>query len=169
MYLDGIQVYNLDNGQKLWNANYENDMQGSNGGLFNRNTRSKIYRTIAEPLFTQDAVYIVMLGTRDRTKYVEKHDLETGKLLWASEKITGAFSMPNIYKAGDKVVLQVGGKVQVQEFRLEQSSASGLSMLGGGGAIKQWVPYIYWDYKAQKNSVLCIDDKTGQTSWRSEK
>jgi hypothetical protein len=173
MYLDGLQVYNIENGQKLWEARYENDMAGSNGGLLSGGKRSKIYRTLADPLFTDDAVYIVMLGTRDRTKYVEKHDLESGKLLWASEKITGAFCMPNIYRTGDRVMVQVGGKVQVQEFRLETVTTTGSSLMAiggvGGGSVKQWVPYIYWDYKAQKNSVLALDDKTGTTAWRSEK
>lgn len=176
MYLDGMNVYDYNTGQKIWNANYENDMQGANGGLLSGGKRSKIYRTLADPLFTNDAVYLVMLGGRDRTKYVEKHDLNSGKLLWASEKITGAFCMPNIYKAGDKIMVQVGGKVQVQEYRLEESSGSAglgaamaLGGFGGGGKVKQWVPYIYWDYRNQKNSVLCLDDKTGQTAWRSER
>lgn len=173
MYLDGMNVYDYKTGQKLWAVNYENDMAGSNGGLFSGGKRSKIYRTIADPIFTDDAVYIVILGTRDRTKYVEKHDLNSGKLLWASEKITGAFCMPNIYKANDKILVQVGGKVQVQEFRLEEASSglsAGMALGGfGGGSAKQWVPYIYWDYKNQKNSVLCLDDATGKTAWRSEK
>jgi hypothetical protein len=180
MYLDGLQVYNIDNGQKLWEARYENDMEGGSGGigsgLLKGNKRAKIYRTLADPLFTENAVYLVMLGTRDRTKYVEKHDLESGKLLWASEKITGALCMPHIYKVGNKILVQVGGKVQVQELRYEESaSGSALSAgmalggLGGGGAVKSWVPYIYWDYKAQKNSVLALDDASGATSWRSEK
>lgn len=174
MYLDGMNVYDYNTGQKIWSVNYENDMAGANGGLFSGGKRSKIYRTIADPLFTEDAVYIVILGTRDRTKFVEKHDLNSGKLIWASEKITGAFCMPNIYKANDKIMVQVGGKVQVQEYRLEDvSSGFGAAMslggFGGGGTVKQWVPYIYWDYKNQKNSVLCLDDKTGTTAWRSEK
>ena len=176
LYLDGMNVYDYNTGQKLWEATYENDMGGSNGGLFSGGKRSKIYRTIADPLFTDDAVYIVMLGTRDRTKYVEKHDLASGKLLWASEKITGAFCMPNISKNGDKIMVQVGGKVQVQEFRLEETSTSAgigagmaLAGFGGGGGGKSWVPYVYWDYKNQKNSVLALDDKNGTTAWRSEK
>ena len=173
MYLDGIQVYNSNNGQKLWEVTYENDMKGANGGLFSGGKKSKIYRTIAEPLFTDNAVYIVMLGARDRTKYVQKHDLNSGKLLWASEKITGAFCMPNIYKIGNRVLVQVGGKVQVQELRLEEVTSglsAGMALGGfGGGSAKQWVPYIYWDYKAQKSSVLSLDDSTGLTVWRSEK
>jgi hypothetical protein len=169
MYMNGLAVYNYENGQKLWESVYENDMDGGSGlKLLGNQKRSKIYRTVADPLFTDDAVYLVILGGRDRTKFVEKHDLETGKLLWASEKITGAFSMPNIYKAGDKIMVQVGGKVQVQEFRLEESSG-GMALGGFGGTSKNWVPYIYWDYKNQKNSVLCLDDATGKTAWRSEK
>lgn len=162
MYLNGLQVYNINNGQKLWEAIYENDMDGGKG-LFSNTKNKKYYRTIADPIFEENAVYLVMLGTRDRTKYVEKHDLESGKLLWASEKITGAFSMPNLYKAGDKIVLQIGGKVQVQEYRMETRSSP------MGGTYRESVPYIYWDYKAQKNGVFAIDDKTGLTSWRSEK
>lgn len=171
MYLDGMNVYDYNTGQKIWSVNYETDMQGANGGLFSGGKRSKIYRTLADPLFTDDAVYLVILGTRDRTKYVEKHDLNSGKLLWASEKITGAFSMPNIYKANDKILVQVGGKVQVQEWRLEEVGGyGGFGAAGfGGGSVKRWVPYIYWDYKNQKNSVLCLDDNTGQTAWRSER
>lgn len=174
MYLNGLMVFDYKSGNKLWESVYENDMEGGKGNLLTGRKRSKIYRTVADPLFTKDAVYIVIFGSRDKTKYVEKHDLATGKLLWTSEKITGAFCMPNIYKVGNKVLVQVGGKVQVQEYRYEEAStgaAGGLMALGGvgNGSAKQWVPYIYWDYKAQKNSVLALDDATGQTAWRSEK
>ncbi|MBC7642668.1 MAG: PQQ-binding-like beta-propeller repeat protein [Flavobacterium sp.] len=155
LYLNGLAAYDYNNGQKLWESVYETDMGGGGGfGMFGGGSQKKIYRTIADPLFTADAVYIVILGTRDRTKYVEKHDLQTGKLLWASEKITGALCMPNIYKAGGKVMVQVGGKVQIQEIKRTQDA----------------VTYsVYWDYKNQKNGVIAIDDKTGTTSWRSEK
>lgn len=163
LYLNGLMVYDYKNGQKLWEAIYENDMDGGGGGLFSNTQSKKYYRTLADPLFTDNAVYIVMLGTRDRTKYVEKHDLESGKLLWATEKVTGAFCMPNIYKTGDKVLVQIGGKVQVQEYRMESRTSP------MGGTYKERVPYIYWDYKAQKNGLLCLDDSSGKTAWRSDK
>jgi hypothetical protein len=174
MYLDGLQVYDMANGQKIWSAIYENDMQGSSGNsLIGGKKRSKMYKTLAQPLFTDNAVYIVMLGTRDRTKYVEKHDLESGKLLWASEKITGALCMPHIYKVEDKILIQVGGKIEIQEQRYEEVSSglsAGMALGGyGGGSSKQWVSYTFWDYKDQKNGVLAIDDATGKTAWRSEK
>jgi hypothetical protein len=158
LYLNGLAVYNYDNGQKLWESVYDGDMSSDGIRLFGGGSRKKIYRAIADPLFTDDAVYLVVQGGGNRQKFVEKHDLASGKMLWASEKITGAFSMPNVYKASGKILLQIGGKVQVQEYRKE-----------GIGSDAHWVPYIYWDYKAQKNGVLAIDDATGSTSWRSEK
>ncbi len=173
--MNGLQVYNFATGKNIWSATYENDMDGGKGiALLGTKKQSKIYRAIAEPLFTENAVYLVLLGNRDKTKYVEKHDLETGKIMWTSEKITGAFCIPNIYKAGNKIMVQVGGKVQMQELRWEEAStgAGGALMALGGygsGSAKQWVPYIFWDYKNQKNSVLSLDEGNGSTSWRSEK
>ena len=173
MWMDGIQCFNIDNGQSIWDVTYENDITKTSGGLIGKKTRTSIYGAIADPIYTDDAVYIVVIGTRDRTKYVEKHDLQSGKLIWASEKIVGAFAMPNIYKAGNRVMVQVGGKVEVQELRWEEATTGASTAMGAltgtSGAIKMWVPYIFYDYKAQKNGVLSLDDKTGQTVWRSEK
>lgn len=164
LYLNGLMVYDYNNGQKLWEAIYENDMDGGGGGMFSNTQSKKYYRTIAEPIFTEKAVYIVMLGTRDRTKYIEKHDLDSGKLLWATEKVAGAFCVPNIYKTGNKVLIQIGGKVQVQEYRWETKVNPYT-----GGTEKMRVPYIYWDYKAQKNGLVCLDDSNGKLAWRSDK
>jgi hypothetical protein len=158
LWLDGLQCFNLENGQKIWEVDYENDMTKSSSLLGNK-TQKGIYGTLADPIFTDDAVYIVIFANRSRTKYVEKHDLATGKLLWASEKIAGAFSMPNIYRTSDRVMVQVGGKVEVQEIATRRSAT--------GGMEKEYK--IYTDYIAQKNSILSLDDKTGQTVWRSEK
>lgn len=157
LWLDGLQCFNLDNGQKVWEVDYENDMSKSSGFLGNK-TKKGIYGTLADPIFTKDAVYIVIFANRSRTKYVEKHDLETGKLLWASEKIAGAFSMPRIYRTSDRVMVQVGGKVEVQEIATRRTTS---------GTETEYK--IYTDYIAQKNGILSLDDKTGQTVWRSEK
>jgi len=157
LWLDGLQCFNLDNGQKVWEVDYENDMSKNSGFLGNK-TKKGIYGTLADPIFTKDAVYIVIFANRSRTKYVEKHDIETGKLLWASEKIAGAFSMPHIYKTNDRVMVQVGGKVEVQEIATRRTTS---------GMETEYK--IYTDYIAQKNGILSLDDKTGQTVWRSEK
>ncbi|WP_379087046.1 PQQ-binding-like beta-propeller repeat protein [Pedobacter sp. UC225_65] len=103
-------------------------------------------------------MYIVIFANRSRTKYVEKHDLETGKLIWASEKIAGAFSMPHIYRTNNRVMVQVGGKVEVQEIETRRTTS---------GTETEYK--IYTDYINQKNGILSLDDKTGQTVWRSER
>ncbi|SFH13544.1 outer membrane protein assembly factor BamB family protein [Pedobacter insulae] len=157
LWLDGLQCFNADNGQKIWEVDYENDMSKSSSLLGNKNQKG-IYGTLADPIFTNDAVYIVIFANRSRTKYVEKHDLATGKLLWASEKIAGAFSMPNVYRTNDRVMVQVGGKVEVQEIVTRRTTS---------GTETQYK--IYTDHMAQKNGILSLDDKTGQTVWRSEK
>ncbi|RYG21340.1 MAG: hypothetical protein EOO07_02855 [Chitinophagaceae bacterium] len=160
LWLDGLQCFNLDNGQKIWEVDYENDMTKSGGsGLLGNKSQKGIYGTLADPIFTNDAVYIVIFANRSRTKYVEKHDLATGKLLWASEKIAGAFSMPNIHLGSGRVMLQVGGKVEVQEITTRRTPS--------GGTERE--AKIYTDYIAQKNGILSIDDKTGATVWRSER
>lgn len=158
LWLDGLQCYNIENGQKVWEVAYENDMTKSSGIPFMGKTQKGIYGTLADPIFTDDAVYLVIFANRDRTKYVEKHDLESGKLIWASEKIAGAFSMPHIYRTKDRVMVQVGGKVEVQEIATRRTST-------GTETEKK----IYTDYVNQKNGILSLDDKTGQTVWRSER
>lgn len=157
LWLDGLQCFNLDNGQKIWEVDYENDMTKSSSLLGNKNQKG-IYGTLANPIITDDAVYIVIFANRSRTKYVEKHDLETGKLLWASEKIAGAFSMPRIYRTSDRVMVQIGGKVEVQEIVTRRTP---------NGVEKEYK--IYTDYINQKNGILSLDDKTGTTVWRSER
>ncbi|KQB99260.1 PQQ-binding-like beta-propeller repeat protein [Pedobacter sp. Hv1] len=157
LWLDGLQCFNLDNGQKVWEVEYENDMSKSSSILGNRSKKG-IYGTLANPIFTKDAVYIVIFANRSRTKYVEKHDLETGKLIWASEKIAGAFSMPHIYRTNNRVMVQVGGKVEVQEIETRRTSS---------GVETEYK--IYTDYINQKNGILSLDDNTGQTVWRSER
>lgn len=156
-WLDGLQTYDMASGKKLWEVTYENDMRKSGNALFGGSQKA-IYRTLADPIFTDDAVYLVVFGGANKTKYVEKHDLQSGKLIWQSEKITGALSMPNIYKTGNRIMVQVGGKVQVQEIKHRRTS-SGLE-----------IEYnVYYDYMAQKNGILSLDDATGQTVWRSER
>lgn len=156
-WLDGLQTYDLANGQKIWEVVYENDMRKTGNSLLGGSQKA-IYRTLADPIFTDDAVYLVVFGGANKTKYVEKHDLQSGKLIWQSEKITGALSMPNLYKTGNRLMVQVGGKVEVQEIKRRRTS-SGLE-----------IEYnLYYDYMAQKNGILSLDENTGKTIWRSEK
>ena len=73
LWLDGIQVFNVNSGQKLWEVAYENDVnKGKKSILGGPKVQKEIYRTLAKPLFTDDAVYIVISATRDRTKFTNQ-------------------------------------------------------------------------------------------------
>ncbi len=122
--INGLMVFDYATGKPLWETTFETDVESTNTGnsLIGGKKRTKIYRTIADPIYTDNAVYLVLLGNRDKTKYIQKHDINSGKLLWTSEKITGALAIPNIYKAGNKIVVQIGGKVQNTRIALGRSN-----------------------------------------------
>ena len=160
LWLDGLQAYELTSGKKLWDVAYENDISKTSKPIlgFGGHGKKGIYGALADPVYTKDAVYLVVFGS-GKSKYVEKHDIHNGKLLWTSEKITGAYSMPHIYLASGKVMVQIGGKVEVQEISTHRTS---------NGTETEYK--IKMDYEgSSKNGVLALNDNDGQTTWRSEK
>jgi len=160
LWLDGLQAFDINNGKKLWDVAYENDAEQSKKGILGiggRGTKG-IYGTLAQPVYTNDAVYLAMFGNGRKNKFIEKHDLTTGKLLWTSEKITDAYCMPHIYVTGDKLMVQVGGKVEVQEISTRR---------GANGMITTYK--ITSEYMNQKNGLLALNAGTGQSVWRSDK
>jgi hypothetical protein len=160
LWLDGLQAYDIKSGKKLWDVAYENDLGQSKTGVLGIGGRGSkgIYGTLAQPVYTENAVYLAMFANGRKTKMIEKHDLNTGKLLWTSEKIEGAFCIPHIYKTGDKLMVQVGGKVEVQEINTRR---------GTNGTITTYK--IFNDYYNQKNGLLALNEESGQIAWRSDK
>ena len=160
LWLDGLQAYDINSGKKLWDVAYENDMDQAKKSILGIGGRGSkgVYGTLAEPVYTNDAVYLAMFGNGNKTKFIEKHDLNTGKLLWTSEKITGAYCLPHIYVTGDKLMVQVGGKVEVQEISTHR---------GANGMVTKYK--ISNEYMNQKNGLLALNAGTGQSLWRSDK
>ncbi|TDO21305.1 outer membrane protein assembly factor BamB family protein [Pedobacter duraquae] len=160
LWLDGLQAFDLNTGKKLWEVAYENDTEQAKKSILGIGGRGSkgVYGALAEPLFTNDAVYLAMFANSSKSKYIEKHDLNTGKLIWTSEKITGAYCLPHMYLTGDKIMVQVGGKVEVQEISTRR---------GANGMITTYK--IFNDYVNQKNGLLALNESSGQTAWRSDK
>lgn len=160
LWLNGLQAYDLNTGKKLWEVTYENDIEKQKKSVLGIGGRGSkgIYGVLAEPLFANDAVYITLFAKGSKTKLIEKHDLNTGKLLWTSEKIEDAYCIPHIYKTGDKLMVQVGGRVEVQEINTRR---------GTNGTITTYK--IFGDYFKQKNGLLALSESDGQTLWRSDK
>jgi outer membrane protein assembly factor BamB len=58
-------------------------------------------------------------------QYIKKYDKQTGKLIWTSQEIAGgAKAIPNLYVVDDKVIVQIGGIVQVKGIFKETASNS---------------------------------------------
>lgn len=160
LWLDGLQAFDINTGKKLWEVAYENDVDQAKKSVLGIGGRGSkgVYGTLAQPVYTTNAVYLAMFANGSKSKFIEKHDLNTGKLLWTSEKITGAYCMPHIYTAGDKLMVQIGGKVEVQEISTHR---------GANGMVTRYK--IFNDYVNQKNGLLALNEGNGQTVWRSDK
>ena len=158
LQLGGLQVFNLASGENLWGAHYEPDMGGvkySGGG---KNIAAGIYGAIAEPLIAENAVYIVLGDNKMKNKFVRKFDLETGRELWTSEKITKANAIPFIALSGNTLVMQIGGYVNQQRITREGDANEGYTYT--------YVNEYIW---LGRFALAGLDVNTGQYIWRSEK
>lgn len=166
LQLDGLQVFNYEDGKMLWNAVYETDEAAKNG-IFNRGPhggrvmKGGIYGAIADPIFSDDAVFLVLGSEKIKNKFVAKYDIETGQKIWESEKISKADAMPEIHLEDGRLVCQIGGLVNQQtvERKLEK---------GPYGDVER----IYYNYEwifLGSYGILALDPATGKQVWRSEK
>ncbi|MBK7856684.1 MAG: PQQ-binding-like beta-propeller repeat protein [Bacteroidetes bacterium] len=164
--LDGLQVFDFATGKELWKAVYETDMD-TRRGFWNRGPHGGkvldggIYGAIAPPLYTKDAVYVVMGGERQKVKYVQKHDIETGKLVWESEKITGASAMPHLYENNGKIIAQIGGLINKQTIERKVVKTQ---------TTEEIITYRNSEYEFLGGyGILALDPASGNKAWRSEK
>lgn len=158
LQLGGLQVYDLASGKEIWGAYYQPDLGGFKRSGTGKNLRAGIYGAIADPLVTNDAVYIVLGDDKLKNKFVQKFDLETGKELWTSEKIKDATAIPNLQISGNTLVMQLGGYVNQQRITREGNPQDGYTIYYVNEYI--WLP---------KFGIAGIDINTGQYIWRSEK
>lgn len=75
---------------------------------------------LPEPVIDGDELYVLDM-TSKKSQYVKKYDLHTGQLLWTSKEIKGARVIPKMEVFGGKVLLQIGGMVEVQYKRTYRS------------------------------------------------
>jgi hypothetical protein len=155
LYMNGIQVYDYENGAQLWSAafNYEIPVKAPAGA-----TAFGVYGALAPPLFTEDYVYILdMSGKKDQ--YVNKYERGTGKLVWKSQEIKGgARVVPSMYVVDDKVILQIGGVVEAQGvFRVQDADGN-----------VDYVSKVYAE-NVKPYGVQAFSDEDGRLIWDSER
>jgi hypothetical protein len=143
--LSGLQVFDFATGQPKWSVAYDESLEKGKGKVF--------YGAFADPIIGDDAVYLVTGGASAGAKFISKYDINTGKELWKSDKISGVKAIPQIDVIGDRVVVQIGGLINVQEITKTKDAT-----------------YYSSTYEFVGNYGLrALDSKTGQEAWKSEK
>ena len=113
--LSGLQVYDYNTGAKLWSAAFDYTPDK----LVGKPTGTKlfgVYGAVAEPVVDGDDLYVLDMTSKS-SQYVKKYDRNTGKLLWTSREIKDAKAIPGMRVEDGKVLLQIGGMVEVQYHR----------------------------------------------------
>jgi len=153
--LNGMQAYDYNTGATLWSAAFD----FTAGGLYKGPSGTKklgVYRAVAPPVVVGDDLYVLDM-TDKKNQYVKKYDVHTGKLLWTSKEIKGAKAIPGMKVVGDKVALQIGGKVEVQYYRRYKSGDTWYSEW------KKFFPDI------KPFGVQAFNTSDGTLAWESEK
>ncbi len=158
LYMNGIQVFDYADGKSLWAAVYD---QTPSDVVKNKKpigaVRFGAYGVVAQPVVVGDYIYVLDLVNK-RNQYLKKYALKTGKMVWQSAEIKDARAIPGIYVSGDKVILQVGGQVELQYVQRTRNPDGGWT----------YVNTIEMENIKPLN-VQCFNAITGEQLWESEK
>jgi outer membrane protein assembly factor BamB len=153
--LNGIQVYDYNTGASLWSAAFDFTPEGVAKGP-SGTKKMGVYRAVADPVIVGDDIYVLDMSSK-KSQYVKKYDKHSGKLIWSSPEIKGARAIPGMKVVGDKVALQIGGRVEVQYFRQYKS---------GDNLVSEWgltFPEV------KPFGVQAFNTADGTLAWESEK
>jgi outer membrane protein assembly factor BamB len=153
---NGMQVYDEKTGSQLWAAAYDftpsRVIKAPQGAL-----AFGVYGAVADPVVVGRDVYVLEMSDKKDQK-LKKYDLNSGRLLWTSPEIKGAKAIPNMYVVDDRVVLQIGGSVEVQ---------SKVKTKNSDGTFTITTSKYYRNVKP--NGVQAYDSNTGKFVWESER
>ena len=117
--LNGMQVYDDKTGAKIWSAAYDFTPERVVGKPMGAKAFG-VYGAVADPIIDGQDIYILDMQSRSK-QYVKKYDLNTGKLIWTSPEIKDAKAIPGMKLVNGKILLQIGGVVEKQYFKMERS------------------------------------------------
>jgi len=158
LYMNGIQVFDYADGKPLWSAVYDETPSDVVKNKKPGNaTKFGAYGVVAQPLVVGEYIYVLDLVNK-RNQYLKKYTLKTGKLVWTSLEIKDARAIPGLYVIGDKVILQVGGQVELQYVQ---------RIKGADGSVS--LNSVIEMENIKPLNVQCFDANTGTQVWESEK
>ena len=152
--MNGMQVYDYNTGASLWSAAFD-----FTAGVVKPPSKTKkfgVYGAVADPFIADNDIYILDMSNK-KDQYVKKYDLQTGRLLWTSPEIKGAKAIPGMKVVGDKVALQIGGRVETQYYRVYKS---------GDSWVKEWGVEFP---EVKPFGVQAFNATDGSLAWESEK
>jgi len=117
--LNGMQVYDYSTGASLWSAAFDFTPERLVGKPMGCKAFG-VYGAVADPVIEGTNIYVLDMVNKSN-QYVKKYDLNTGKLLWTSREIKDARAIPGMKIENGKVILQIGGVVEVQYTRTYRS------------------------------------------------
>lgn len=157
--LDGLQIYDYKTGAQLWSAAFAYEKILStpmNASKFG------VYGAVARPVFTDTHVYVIDISGKSK-QFIKKYDRHTGKLVWTSQEIAGgAKVMPSLYVVDDKVIVQIGGIVEIQGIFKETATSN------TGQSVRVDVAKVY-DESIKPYGVQAFSDADGRLIWDSER
>jgi outer membrane protein assembly factor BamB len=114
-----------------------------------------LFRSLtAKPLVIGQSIIVADLTKGNKT--IKKIDLNTGNVIWTSEKLSSGDGVPVIHVNNNQLICQVGGIIERQEY------------LAGMGANSSSVCKAF-AYLTDDNDLLVLDIETGKTIWNAEK
>ncbi len=162
LQLNGLQVYDYKSGQPIWAAAYDVTFARElvRPKVYGEVVRFGVYNAIADPLY--DGEYVYILDVKDRRhQFIKKYEINSGKLVWTSPEIKDARVIPGLYKIDDKIIIQVGGAVELQA----------ISKQTYGSGYVQWTQYFrtvkYQNVKPYEVQAFSTSD--GTKTWDSER
>lgn len=158
LYLNGIQVFDLADGKPLWSAVY--DMTPSDVVKNKRPmgaVRFGAYGVVAKPIIVGDYVYVLDMENK-KNQFLKKYEIKTGKMIWRSAEIKDARAIPGIYVVGDRVILQVGGQVELQYIVRTRNP-------DGSYSVERTIEFE----NIKPMNVQCFNAISGEQLWESEK
>ncbi len=165
---NGIQVFDLASGKNVWSAYFNQDIKilVKPSGVSGNKISGSSYDAIADPLITDDAVFVVLQekDKKVRRKYLQKYNLESGELLWTSEKINDAKALPRLALVDGVVVAQIGGLVNQQYSALMKTVGYGTG--GSSGVSWRHVNEYVW---VGKFGLRGFNADSGAELWSSDK
>jgi outer membrane protein assembly factor BamB len=162
LQLNGLQVYDYKTGNPIWAAAYDVTFTRAlvRPRVYGEVVKYGVYEAIAKPLY--DGEYVYILDVKDRkSQYLKKYEINSGKLVWSSPEIKDARVIPGLYKIDDRIILQIGGAVEIQA----------ISKQTYGSGYVQWTQYYrtvkYQNVKPYEVQAFNVSD--GTKSWDSER